>query len=64
MEAIQFIQTMPELLSEQFFNKVKNLYLDFKQTFSIPDANELLSRVQLLEYLQFYSNILWVWIKA
>lgn len=60
-QAIQFLQTTPEQLSEQIFNNVKSLLLDFKKSLSIPDPNELMSRSQVCDYLQIDSSTLWTW---
>jgi predicted oxidoreductase len=60
-EAIQFLQTTPEQLSEQIFNNLKSLLLDFKKSLSIPDPDELLSREQVCTFLQINSSTLWAW---
>jgi len=63
MEAIQFIQTTPEQLSEQIINNVKNLLLDFKKLSVVPDHEDLMTRTEVCEFLQIDSSTLWAWTK-
>jgi hypothetical protein len=61
MKTIQFLQTTPEQLSEQIFNNVKGLLIDFKKSLSTSDPDELITRTQACEFLQIDSSTLWAW---
>tara|TARA_R100000935_G_scaffold21876_4_gene40475 strand:- start:22469 stop:22750 length:282 start_codon:yes stop_codon:yes gene_type:complete len=62
MEAVQFIQSTPQQLSELINEGVKNQLLELQKNLNSQKANDdLLTRDETCKFLSIDSSTLWAW---